>query len=181
MSKTPPEKENVFGLGVLFALLSVRTRSSESRLEGDVGRDGFASNFIDLMHRDRAERRGIGQRAMAGVEFPERADYADGPAGGLELHLVAAFVEPDLGGGRDHVVPAKVVGRDERPRIGESPPRQIGDGFLPGGSGSAAAVSWRTPAANKIAIVRPRPTVRSSAVGSPSCNRRTLRWAQRGL
>ena len=72
---------------------------------------------------------------------------------------VAAFIEPDLGRGRDDIVPAKVVGGDERAGIGKIAAGQNGDGFFPGRGGPGGGEPTEAAAPNKIAIVRPKPTV----------------------
>ena len=83
------------------------------------------------MHRDGLECPGVSQGAVAGIKFPKGAHNAHGLAGGLELKVLADFPEAKFSFGRDQSAPAKIVGCDEGPGIGEIAARQGGDGFFP--------------------------------------------------
>ena len=83
---------------------------------------------------------------MVNIKFPKRPHQPDGLSAALQLEVLAVFIEPDLGRGSDQFVPAKIVGRDERARIGEISPRQNGESFLPIGRSGAGRQRKKTRA-----------------------------------
>jgi hypothetical protein len=74
---------------------------------------------------------------MVDVKFPKRADEADSLSSALKPEAPVTFIEPDVSGRSDQVVPAEVVGRDQGPRIWEIAPRKNSNCFFPIWRGSA--------------------------------------------
>ena len=135
---------------------------------------GFSAPLFDLAHLNRPEGLRIGHRAMVHVKFPECARNANGLADALELQTIGALVELDLAGGGDQIVPAEVVGCDERSRIGEISARQSGDGLLPGrrGGGRRKAGEARAQPDRDNPLETHRATIR--------CRLATCKWLQPG-
>ena len=116
-----------------FGAGSFRPRTRDAGIgEGEISDEFFLSVDFGLFAFDRAKRFGIGQSAVARIQFPPSANETNGSTGRLKLKAFITRigkVHISDAGGRSG--PAEMIGRAHRSQLGKITGRIFGQSGFP--------------------------------------------------